>query len=89
MSYSVSQYQRLIAVISTSWFIDWATCWMPKELWVNCKQREEIYFFCKVSRTALEPAQPAFQVLLGDFRVCKPVHHRTFNLINQPDAANS
>jgi hypothetical protein len=24
-----------------------------------------------------------------EFRVCKSVHHHTFNLINQPDAANS
>jgi len=43
-----------------------SVCWMPKEFWVNSKQREEIYFFCKVSGTALEPTQPALQVLLED-----------------------
>ena len=66
MSYSVSRNQRPIAVVSTSQYVDWTTCWMPKEFWVNSKQREEIYFFCKVSRTALEPTHPALQVLLGD-----------------------
>jgi hypothetical protein len=66
MSYSVSQDQHLIAVLSTSQYVDWTTYWMPKEFWVNSKQREEIYLFCKVSRTALEPTQPALQIKLRD-----------------------
>ena len=69
MSCSESQDQYLIAVLSASQYVDWATHWMPKELWVNSKQREEIYIYSKVSRTALGSTQPALQVLLWDVSI--------------------
>jgi hypothetical protein len=55
-----------------------------------------------VGNAALSQTQPSWKYKMSalrvityirdtdrEFRVCKSVHHHTFNWINQPDAANS